>query len=98
MELSLEHPELGGDKIGPLVRKGGKQISSKRVREVRREECLQVPPPRKKQSSRRGKSTGEPPTKAERRDHTRRGGSMRILSLVDEYTRARPTSSTSSAP
>jgi len=96
VEQSLEHPELGSDKVGRLVRKQGKQISSKRVREVRREECLQVPPPRKKQS-RRGRSTGEHPTKAERRnhvwswdfihDHTTRGGSMRILSLVDEYTR-----------
>ena len=38
MELSLAHPELGSDKVGRLVRKQGRQISSQRVRAVRREE------------------------------------------------------------
>ena len=96
MDLSLEHPELGSDKIGRMTRNKGCRISSKRVRDVRREECLQVPPPRKKKS-RCGKSTGRHPQKAIRRNHvwswdfihnnTERGGSIRILSLVDEYTR-----------
>lgn len=96
VEESLEHPELGSDKIGRLVRNRGHRISNKRVRDVRREECLQVPPPRKKKT-RRGESTGRHPTRAEKRnhvwswdfihDHTVRGGSIRILSLVDEYTR-----------
>ena len=96
VDLSLEHPELGSDKIGRMVRKEGHKVSNKRVRDVRREECLQVPAPRKKRS-RRGKSTGQHPTKAEKRNHvwswdfihdrTVSGGSIRILSLVDEYTR-----------
>ena len=96
MELSLEHPELGSDKIGSMARRRGHRISSKRVRDVRREECLQVPPPRKKKT-RLGKSTGRHPVKAERRNHvwswdfiydrTEYGGAIRTLSLVDEYTR-----------
>ncbi|MDA7615695.1 hypothetical protein N8554_00395 [Akkermansiaceae bacterium] len=52
VELSLEHPELGSDKVGRLVRNRGLRVSSERVREVRRDECLQVPPPKKKQSRR----------------------------------------------
>lgn len=68
VDLSLEHPELGSDKVGRLVRNRGLRVSSERVRQVRREECLQVPPPKKKQS-RRGTSTGVHPTKAEYRGH-----------------------------
>lgn len=68
VEESLEHPELGSDKIGRLVRNRGHQISNKRVRDVRREEYLQVPPPRKKKT-RRGESTGRHPTRAEKRNH-----------------------------
>ena len=96
VQLSLEHPELGADKIGRLVRKQNHRISSKRVRDVRRDECLQVPP-RPKKKTKLGQSTGRIPTKAERKnhvwswdfihDHTVKGGSIRILSLVDEYTR-----------
>jgi len=96
VDLSLEHPELGSDKVGRLVRNRGLQVSSARVRQVRREECLQVPPPKKKQS-RRGASTGLHPTKAEYRGHvwtwdfihdsTVKGGSFRTLSVIDEYTR-----------
>lgn len=96
VELSIEHPELGSDKVGRLVRNRGLRVSSQRVRKVRREECLQVPPPKKKQS-RRGLSTGRFPKKAVRRGHvwtwdfihdtTVKGGSYRTLSVVDEYTR-----------
>jgi hypothetical protein len=68
VDLSLEHPELGSDKVGRLVRNRGLRVSSERVRQVRREECLQVPPPKKKQS-RRGTSAGLHPTKAEYRGH-----------------------------
>ena len=66
------------------------------MRTLRRSEGLTVPPPRKKQS-RRGVSTGKPPQKASYRGHvwtrdfihdrTVRGGSCRILSIVDEFTR-----------
>ncbi|MGC6465707.1 MAG: hypothetical protein ACON5N_08990, partial [Akkermansiaceae bacterium] len=96
VDLSLEHPELGADKVGRLVRNRGLRVSSARVRQVRREECLQVPPPKKKQS-RSGTSTGLHPTEAEYRGHVRtwdfihdstvKGGSFRTLSVIDEYTR-----------
>jgi hypothetical protein len=45
VDLSREHPELGADKIGRLVRRERRRVSSARVREVRREEGLTVPPP-----------------------------------------------------
>lgn len=96
VDLSLENPELGADKVGRLVRNRGLRVSNERVRQVRREECLQVPPPKKKQS-RRGSTTGRHPTKAKQRGHvwtwdfihdsTVKGGSFRVLSIVDEYTR-----------
>ena len=96
VDLSLEHAELGSDKVGRLVRNRGLRVSSERVRKVRREECLQVPPPKKKQS-RRGLSTGSFPKKAAHRGHvwtwdfihdtTIKGGSYRVLSMIDEYTR-----------
>ena len=60
VELSQEHPELGSDKIGRLVRKQGYRVSNDRVRRVRREEGLVVPPPKKKER-RRGPSTGRFP-------------------------------------
>jgi putative transposase len=96
VELSQEHPELGADKIGRLVRKRGYRVSNDRVRQVRRAEGLTVPPPRKKQR-RRGHSTGRLPQEATYRGHvwswdfihdwTVKGGPIRILGVVDEYTR-----------
>lgn len=96
VDLSLENLELGGDKIAAMARKHGNRISNKRVRQIRAEECLTVPPPRKKQS-RRGESTGTLPQKAAYRGHvwtwdfihdtTIKGGAFRTLSVVDEFTR-----------
>jgi transposase InsO family protein len=95
-ELSLEHAELGGDKIAAMARRDGHRISNRRVRQLRAEECLTVPPPVKKQS-RRGESTGRLPQKAAYRGHvwtwdfihdwTVKGGAFRVLSVVDEFTR-----------
>jgi hypothetical protein len=75
VELSIEHAELGSDKVGRLVRNRGLRVSSERVRKVRREESLQVPPPKKKQS-RRGISTGGFPKKAAHRGHVGPGTSF----------------------
>ena len=96
VSLSREHPEMGADKIGRLVRRADHRVSNERVREVRRQEGLCVPPPRKKRR-RLGISTGRHPQKASYRGHvwtwdfihdwTLKGGSCRILSVVDEYTR-----------
>lgn len=96
VDLSLEHAELGGDKIAALARRDGHRVSNRRVRQLRTEECLTVPPPVKKQS-RRGQSTGKLPQKAAYRGHvwtwdfihdwTVKGGAFRVLSVVDEFTR-----------
>jgi transposase InsO family protein len=96
VDLSREHPELGADKIGRMVRQANHRVSNQRVRHIRRQECLSVPPPRKKKR-RLGVSTGKHPQKASYRGHvwtwdfiydwTLKGGSCRILSVVDEYTR-----------
>lgn len=96
VRLSLEHPELGADKIGRLVRKEAIRVSNQRVRRVRRREGLRVPPPKKK-VPRVGISTGKLPQRASYRGHvwtwdfihdwTVKGGSCRILSVVDEFTR-----------
>ena len=96
VDLSREHPELGADKIGRLVRRQRHRVSNARVREVRREEGWTVPPPSKKQR-RAGRSTGRHPQKAAYRGHvwswyfihdwTVKGGNYRVLSVVDEFTR-----------
>ena len=96
VDLSREHPELGADKIGRLVRRERRRVSNARVREVRREEGFTVPPPKKKKR-RAGQSTGRHPQKASYRGHvwswdfihdwTVKGGAFRVLSVVDEYTR-----------
>ena len=43
VDLSLEHAELGSDKVGRLVRNRGLRVSSERVRKVRREEVSASP-------------------------------------------------------
>ncbi len=96
VDLSLKNPELGADKIAAMVRRGGLRVANKRVRQIRLDECLTVPPPGKK-VSRRGVSTGRLPQKASHCGHvwtwdfihdvTVKGGSFRVLSVVDEYTR-----------
>ncbi|MDB4705592.1 DDE-type integrase/transposase/recombinase [Verrucomicrobia bacterium] len=72
------------------------RVSNDRVRQVRRQEGLVVPPPKKNQR-RLGQSTGRHSQKASYPGHlciwdfihewTFKGGSCRILSVVDEYTR-----------
>lgn len=94
--LSLKHPELGADKIAAMARKEGHRLGNRRVRQLRRDECLTVPP-RKPKESRRGESTGKHPQKASYRGHvwtwdfihdwTIKGGAFRVLSVVDEHTR-----------
>ena len=96
VELSLEHPELGAKKIGVMTRKEGYQISTQRVRKTRKQEGLEVPA-RKAKKRRGGTSTGVFPQKASHRnhvwswdfvhDHTVKGGNVRMLSILDEYTR-----------
>ena len=100
VDLSLEHPDLGSDKVDRLVCNQGFRVSRERVRQVRCEECLQVPPPKKKKSH-RGTSIRGHPTKAKYRGHvwtwdliydsSVKGGNFRTLSVIDEGTREAST-------
>jgi len=95
LRLSRAHPTLGYRKITRKLHAAGWRVNKKQVQRVRREEGLQVPPPRQK-LRRRGVSTGLP-TQATHRDHvwswdfiadrTVRGGAVRVLTILDEYTR-----------
>ena len=94
-ELSLKHPRYGYRRIAALLRQEGWNAGKRWVQRWRRNEGLRVPPTRRKMA-RRGHSTGLP-TQALYRgqvwtwdfiaDATVRGGSLRILRILDEYTR-----------
>ena len=94
-ELSLKHPRYGYRRIAALLRQEGWNAGKRLVQRWRRNEGLRVPPTRRKMA-RRGHSTGLP-TQALYRgqvwtwdfiaDATVRGGSLRILRILDEYTR-----------
>jgi len=93
--MSQKYPFFGYRKITQKLRNEGWEVGKKLVQRVRREEHLQVPPP-KPRTRRQGLSTGLP-TKAVRRNHvwswdfmsdyTQRGGKLRVFNLIDEYTR-----------
>jgi len=94
-ELSIVHPRYGYRRIAALLRQEGWRVGKRHVQRLRREEGLRVPPSKRK-ITRKGFSTGLP-TKATHRNHvwtwdfiadaTVRGGSLRILTVLDEYTR-----------
>lgn len=94
-ELSAKHPRYGYRRITALLRQEGWAVGKRQVQRWRRDEGLRVPPTRRKQV-RRGVSTGLP-TQALHRGHvwtwdfiadsTVRGGALRILTILDEYTR-----------
>jgi len=93
--LSQKHPRYGYRRIAALLRQEGWKVGKRQVQRWRREEGLRVPPTRRK-TVRRGQSTGLP-TQALHRgqvwtwdfiaDATVRGGALRILTILDEYTR-----------
>jgi len=94
-ELSADHPRYGYRRIAALLRQEGWRVGKRHIQRLRRMEGLRVPPSKRK-ISRRGLSTGLP-TKATHRGHvwtwdfiadaTVRGGPLRILTILDEYTR-----------
>jgi transposase InsO family protein len=94
-ELSAAHPRYGYRRIAALLRQEGWRVGKRHIQRLRRMEGLRVPPSKRK-ISRRGLSTGLP-MKATRRGHvwtwdfiadaTVRGGPLRILTILDEYTR-----------
>lgn len=93
--LSEKHPRYGYRRIAALLRREGWTVGKRHVQKLRRAEGLRVPPTKRK-IVRRGRSTGLP-TKAQHRGHvwtwdfisdaTTRGGALRMLTILDEYTR-----------
>jgi transposase InsO family protein len=95
IELSQKKPRYGYRRVTALLRRQGQRVNAKRVQRIRRQEGLQV---RKAQrpSKRLGISTAE----RQRADHpnhvwswdiiqdqTEAGSALRILTLIDEYTK-----------
>src|SRR6516162_870077 len=95
IKLSEAHPRYGYRRIGALLRREGQRVNTKRVQRIRRQEGLQV---RKKQRATRrvGISTATR-QRAQRanqvwrwdiiHDQAQRGGSVRVLTLIDEDTK-----------
>ena len=94
--LSHQYPRLGYRKLVRLLRREGWQVGRKLVQRIRREHGLRVERWTKR-PRRRGHSTGTIPTKAQGVNHvwtwdfisdrTDNGGKLRILSVLDEYSR-----------
>ena len=95
LELSDKHPRYGYRRIAALLRREGWSVGKRRIQRWRRQAGLRVPPAKRK-VLRRGFSTGWP-TRATHRNHvwtwdfiadaTVRGGTLRILTILDEHTR-----------
>jgi len=95
LELSERHPRYGYRRIAALLREEGWRVGKRQIQRLRRLEGLRVPPTKRK-VARRGISTGLP-TQATHRGHvwtwdfiadaTVRGGALRMLTILDEYTR-----------
>jgi putative transposase len=95
VSLSQQHPRYGYRRITALLRRAGWKVNTKRVQRIRRQEGYQV-----SKRQRKMKRSGNNTTlrqRAERRnqvwswdfvyDQTERGSSLRMLTLIDEYTR-----------
>lgn len=93
--LSEQNPRYGHRRIAELLKAEGWPVGKRRIQRMRRSLGLRVPPS-KRRIVRRGRSTGLP-TKAEHRGHvwswdfisdaTTRGGTLRMLTILDEHTR-----------
>ena len=93
--LTRQHPRYGYRRMAALLRHEGWRVGKRHIQRLRRAEGLRVPPTRRK-LVRRGLSTGLPTTATHRghvwtwdfiADATVRGGALRILTILDEYTR-----------
>lgn len=94
-ELAFQHKRYGSRRIWALLRREGRMVNLKRVRRIWRKEKLQV----KKRQKRKRKPglTVLIPEKAKSPNHVwtvdfvhdrlSRGGNLRLLSVVDEFTR-----------
>ena len=95
LELSAHHPRYGYRRIAALLRQEGWRVGKRQIQRLRRVEGLRVPPTKRK-VVRRGVSTGLPTTATHRNhvwtwdfiaDATVRGGALKMLTILDEYTR-----------
>jgi putative transposase len=93
--LSWKHPRYGYRRIRALLRREGWTVSKKQVQRLRRLVGLKVKPP-KKRRRRQGTSTGWLERATQRHqvwswdfihDRTDNGGTLKMLTLIDEYTR-----------
>ena len=93
--LSWKHPRYGYRRIRALLRREGWTVSKKQVQRLRRLVGLKVKPPRKRRR-RQGVSTGWVQRATHRHqvwswdfihDRTDNGGTLKMLTLIDEYTR-----------
>lgn len=99
-ELAAAHPRWGYRRVWSLLRSEGWRVNRKRIERLWRLEGHRVPPRRSSNPSSRAQGTAEQAIwnlPAIRPNHvwsydfmsgrTRDGGSLRILNVVDEYTR-----------
>ena len=95
LALSAEHPRYGYRRIAALLRREGWRVGKRHIQRLRRDAGLRVPPTKRKMV-RRGVSTGLPTTATHRNqvwtwdfiaDATVRGGALKMLTILDEYTR-----------
>jgi putative transposase len=94
-KLAIRHSRYGYRRITVLLQREGIRINKKRVHRIWKSEGLGLP--RKRPKRRRIGPTGEIVNKAEYPNHvwsydfvedrTERGGKLRILVIIDEYTR-----------
>jgi len=94
-ELAVKHNKYGYRMIAALLEREGRKVNHKRVHRIWKEEGLQLPRRRPKRK-RRGQ-TAQIVNKAQHKNHvwsydfvhdsTERGQTLRILVIVDEYTR-----------
>lgn len=94
-ELAQANPRYGYRRITALLRRRGETINPKRVWRIWRVEGLVLP--RKRPRKRRRAQPGGLPTRATRRGHvwtydfvfdqTERGQALKLLVILDEYTR-----------
>lgn len=92
--LSYKYPRFGYRRIHALLQQAGEAISVRRVRRIRGEEGLQV---RKKTRRKRKKGKRPVPENATAPNHVwtvdfvhdclSRGSSLRLLTVLDEFTR-----------
>jgi transposase InsO family protein len=94
-QLAHQHPNYGYRRITAILRREGSSVNHKRVQRVWQQEGLQLP--RRKPRKRRRGPKGEVVHKAQYRnhvwsydfleEHTVRGKRIRILAVIDEFTR-----------